>query len=97
MTEREIQPTVMLAHGLHSNVADQCRALGLNVGDTIEGTERGSNWWSTVRLTLLWLGQTEAAWSMRDRSSSRPEWSEPRESTCWTLAFRDWRRVDAPD
>lgn len=77
---------------LHS-VADQCRALDLKVGDTIEGTEGGHGWWNTTRLTLLWLGETEAAWRVTDRSSSRPEWSEPREATNWTLSARVWRKV----
>jgi hypothetical protein len=76
-------------------VADQCRALGLEVGDTIEGTERCGGWWNTTRLTLLWLGETEAAWRVTDRSSSRPNWSEPREAANWTLRCRDWRRVGA--
>jgi hypothetical protein len=77
------------------SVADQCRALGLKVGDTIEGTEGGSAWWNTTRLTLLWLGETEAAWSMTYRSSSQPDWTEPREAAKWTLSCRDWRKGSA--
>ncbi len=80
---------------VRGSVADQCRALGLKVGDTIEGTEGGHGWWNTTRLTLLWLGETEAAWRVTDRSSSRPEWSEPREAANWTLSCRDWRKVGA--
>lgn len=78
------------------SVADQCRALGLEVGDTIEGTESISGWWNTTRLTLLWLGKTDAVWSVTDRSSSRPEWSKPREAANWTLACRDWYKVGRP-
>ena len=78
------------------NVADQCRALELKVGDTIEGTERVGDWWNTTRLTLLWIGETEAAWQMTDRSSVRYQWSEPREATNWTLSCRDWRKVSHP-
>ena len=77
------------------SVADQCRSLGLKVGDTIEGTEGGQGWWSTARLTLLWLGTTEAAWSVTERSSRRPLWSEPHEAANWTLSCRNWRKVDA--
>lgn len=84
---------VSVIHGHRQTVAEQCRALGLQVGDTIEGTEGGKDWFSTTRLTLLWLGEEEAAWRMTSRSSSRPEWSEPREATNWTLSCRDWRKV----
>ncbi|MBP8789609.1 MAG: hypothetical protein KBH41_19520 [Azonexus sp.] len=77
------------------SVADQCRALGLKVGDTIEGTEGGNGWWNTTRLTLLYLGETEAAWRVTDLSSSRAEWSKPREAANWTLSCRDWRKVVA--
>jgi hypothetical protein len=67
--------------------------MGLKVGDTIEGTERVNAWWNTARLTLLWLGETEAVWRMTDRNSNRPHWSEPREAANWTLSYRDWRKV----
>ena len=77
------------------SVADECRAMGLEVGDTIEGTESGEGWWNTTRLTLLWLGETHAAWRVTDRSSNRPRWSEPREAANWTLSYRDWRKVGA--
>lgn len=77
------------------SVADQCRAMGLQVGDTIEGTEGDEQWWDTTRLTLLWLGKTVAVWSVTSRINSRPEWSEPREEANWTLRHRDWRKVGA--
>lgn len=77
------------------SVADQCRAMGLMVGDTIEGTEGGSDWWNTTRLTLLWLGETEAVWRVTYSSSARPHWSEPCEAVNWTLHYRDWRKIDA--
>jgi hypothetical protein len=72
------------------NPADQCRALGLQIGDTIEGTESGDGWWNTTRLTLLWVGETEAVWRETSRSHQRHDWSEPFEDACWTLAYRDW-------
>jgi len=80
---------------LRGSVADRCRELGLRVGDTIEGTEGGQAWWNTTRLTLLWLGEETAAWMMTNRSSERPEWSEPRESCNWTLNYRDWKKIVA--
>ena len=76
------------------NVADQIRALGLKVGDTIEGTEHATTWWNTTRLTLLWVGEAEAAWSAVYKSSDASYWSLPRESTNWDLRWREWRKID---
>jgi hypothetical protein len=76
------------------NTADQCRALGLSVGDTIEGREDchdGS--WEETRLTLLWLGEEVAVWRAIDRNCRRKTWSAPEESADWTLEWRDWRKV----
>lgn len=67
--------------------------MRLQVGDTIEGTQAGPGWWSTVRLTLLWLGDTHAVWRETSRTNSRLEWAAPRESAAWTLRFREWRKV----
>ena len=75
------------------SVADQCRRMGLAVGDTIEGDECGPGWCTTARLTLLWLGETCAAWSQISRFSPDGEWSEPREAVTWNLAFRKWRKL----
>ena len=81
-----------------TRIADQCRAMGLQVGDTIEGTEGGGTsgggqWYNTTRLTLLWLGKDEAVFSETSHSTSRPNWSKPEESTNWTLECREWRKV----
>lgn len=76
------------------STAEQARALGLVVGDTIEGREvapRG--YWYEARLTLLWLGDEVAVWSATERSSERPDWSEPEECADWTLECRQWRKV----
>ena len=76
------------------HVADECRALGLRVGDTIFGREEGGRgYWHEARLTLLWLGKEEAMWSVQERSDRRLEWSEPREAGDWMLGCRDWRKV----
>lgn len=82
-----MMPSAML------NAADQCRAMGLSVGDTIEGTEHSVGYWRTARLTLLWLGETTAVWSESTRSSKRPDWSGPRETANWNLGFRAWEKV----
>lgn len=84
----------MAAIKYSDRVADQCRSLGLSVGDTIEGTESGPGYWNTTRLTLIWLGEEHAAWIATSRSSSRPEWSEPREEVHWTLSCRDWKKIE---
>jgi hypothetical protein len=83
---------VRLTHG--GSAADQCRKLGLKVGDTIEGTETYAGWWGTARLTLLWLGEHAAVWRVTERSKEHPEWSTPREAANWTLAHREWRKVE---
>ena len=75
-------------------VADQCRALGLEIGDTIFGREEGpSGCWHEAELTLLWLGREAAVFRERERTNANPEWSEPRESGDWTLECRNWSKV----
>ena len=75
-------------------VADQCRALGLEIGDTIFGLEEGPDgFWHEAELTLLWLGQEAAVFRERERTNVFKEWSKPRESGDWTLECRDWRKV----
>lgn len=75
--------------------ADKCRAMGLKVGDTIEGREgdEKGTWWDVTRLTLLWLGQATAVWSQTHINHMNPEWSAPKEESHWCLDFRNWRKV----
>jgi hypothetical protein len=75
------------------SVADHCRAMGLQVGDTIEGTEGAGARRRTTRLKLLWLGKTEAVWSETTRTRSEPDWTEPRECADWVLGCRDWFKI----
>ena len=79
------------------STADQCRAMGLSVGDTILGREEYAHGWNEARLTLLWLGDEVAVFMATDRSSARVEWSDPEESADWTLEFRDWKKVPRTD
>lgn len=81
-----------------NSIRSQCARLNVQVGDTIEGTEKWRDGWNTTRLTLLWLGQEVAVWRETSRASHRPEWSKPQESSDWTLDCRVWRHVgaDAP-
>lgn len=95
-SSEELGAVEFLGLGACDTTADQCRALGLAVGDTIEGREDGSGgYWHEARLTLLWLGDEVAVWRSTTRSSSRPKWSEPQEEANWTLECRQWRKVGA--
>ncbi len=79
--------------------ADQARELGLKVGDTIQGRQNVGEGWSEARITLLWLGATQAVWIVSGRTNcSRFErgWSHPHESIGWDLHCRDWERVTTP-
>ena len=91
MTAADFDPNPKLA-GM--SAADQARALGLRVGDTIEGREEWRGGWSESRLTLVWIGKTRAVWSAKNRSSWEPRWSAPAEECNWTLEYRDWRKVE---
>lgn len=76
-----------------SEPAEQARAMGLAVGDTVEGREQRGPYWDVTRLTLLWLGEHVAVWSATSRWSDDPEWSEPEETADWTLDGRPWQKV----
>lgn len=74
------------------DTADQCRQMGLVVGDTITGREHGPHGrWHEARLTLLWIGRQECMWLVQDRTDERPVWTEPQEEGNWTLDARRWR------
>lgn len=81
------------------NTAEACRAMGIEVGDTIIGREEFddpfgySPLWNEARLTLLWLGESVAVWREQLRSSEKEEWSEPDEAADWTLDSRPWRKL----
>lgn len=73
------------------NSADQARAMGLQVGDTIEGTESDGE---IARLTLLWIGNDVAVFRVTELRTRGEGWSEPEESADWDLSCREWRKVD---
>jgi hypothetical protein len=75
------------------STADKCRAMGLKIGDTIEGREGGDEWWSIARLTLLWLGEDVVVWREQHISSVNNIWTLPKEDANWLLDYRDWRKV----
>lgn len=74
--------------------ADQCRQMGLLIGDIIEGTEgEGTEWENTVRLTLLWLGDDIAVWRETCFRRKTGKWTAQKESADWKLSCRDWKRI----
>ena len=71
------------------NPAQQARALGLVVGDTIEGTLGQF----TARLTLLWLGERVAVWMVTERFTQNGGWTTPWEKSTWNLDGREWVKI----
>ena len=76
-----------------TSTADQCRELGIKVGDTIESASPSAWPGCLTRITLLWVGKEMAVWSEKRRGAG--EWTEPRESAAWDLSWREWERVKA--
>jgi len=76
-----------------TSTATQCRKMGLQVGDTIQGREGTTKWWGEARLTLLWLGKDVAVWDSWRRSSDNQEWEHIGEEADWTLDCRAWKKV----
>ncbi len=76
-----------------SNVVQQCKKLGVAIGDTIQGREEYCDGWSEARLTLLWIGAETAVWEVAIRDNRQPEWQSKGEGSNWSLSCRDWRKV----
>ncbi len=82
-----------LPHSGANHAADQCRAMGIKVGDTIIGREDGgaqSGWFNESKLTLLFLGAECACWLVASRGQRTNGWVYRGESASWTLAHRKW-------
>lgn len=76
------------------DLAHQCRYLGLQIGDTIEGREvLYDDSWNDARLTLLWIGDEVAVFRVQYRKSTDQKWCEPYESASWDLRYRNWEMV----
>jgi hypothetical protein len=73
-----------------ATTADQCRSIGLQIGDTIEGTEDGE----TARLTLQWVGEEVAVFRVTELCAGTTEWTRPMQSADWDLSDREWRLVE---
>lgn len=76
------------------STVDQCRAMGLKVGDTIEGRESAGKWWSDTRLTLIFLGEKIAVFREQSRNNLESEWIDRGESGSWGLGCRTWVMVE---
>lgn len=75
--------------------ADQCREMGLVVGDVIVGREEHSGGkWSEAELTVIFIGQDVVVFSQRTRSFLAEEWINFGESGNWMLYFRDWYKIN---
>jgi hypothetical protein len=73
--------------------ADTARAMGLNLGDTIRGTQVWDGGWHEAELTLIWIGEHVCVWLERCRSYKRPDWSAARETATWNVRQRQWVRA----
>ncbi len=73
-----------------SSAADQAREMGIEVGETIEGTEGEGDW--AARLKLLWIGKRICVWECTRKTESS-EWCAPDEQSNWTLGSRRWFKV----
>lgn len=73
-------------------LAKQIREMGIVVGQTIVGREGDAEgkWWSESRLTLLWVGETDAVFRLSRRNNSLPAWRDDGEASNWTLDSRKW-------
>lgn len=79
-----------------AHIAEQCRQMGLAVGDVIQGREEATyreGGFHETRLEILWLGEQVAVFREQKRSDMKPDWSEPFEETAWTLDCRRWWKV----
>lgn len=77
-----------------ATTADQCRSLGLQIGDTIEGTDETGE---TARLTLQWVGDEVAVFRVTELcigATGETEWTRPMQSADWNLSYREWRIVE---
>jgi hypothetical protein len=82
-----------------ATTAEQARELGLKVGDTIQGRQDFGEGWIENRITLLWLGTTQAVWIVSGRTNCsrfKSGWSCLYESTGLDLHNRDWERIETP-
>lgn len=67
--------------------AEQCRELGISVGDSIESYSDGG---SPVQLTLVWLGKRQAVW-LKYVLNGDKVWTDAEEVCNWSLSARYWR------
>jgi hypothetical protein len=75
--------------------ADQCRYMGISVGDTIIGRETYSTGvWSEAKLTVIFIGKQECVFESMSRNTNKPQWRSNGESANWSLCHRDWYKIE---
>lgn len=77
--------------------AQQARAMGLKVGDTIEGVPVDWDSPCTVRLTLKYLGKYVAVWDERILEAGHKKWPEPDETADWELRHMEWKKISGAE
>lgn len=77
--------------------AEQCREMGLAIGDTIQGREECGQHWSDSRLTVIFIGEDVAVFKQQTRNEDYPFWEDCGESADWTLNCRHWHKVTPED
>ena len=89
--------TVKKLKDRHDALSD-AEAQNVNLREALRRQEyefRGKKCWNEVRLTLIWIGQIEAAWMHSERNNhTRVNWSEPTETVAWYLGDRTWRKLE---
>jgi hypothetical protein len=82
---------VLLGRGTGRTHADEIKAFGLKVGDVIRGKEGANGWWHEVRLTVLWIGETEVVYRKQWRANHHPDgWHDEGETANFTLSCREY-------
>lgn len=77
-----------------ATTADECRSIGLQVGQTIEGTDESGE---TARLTLQWLGDEVAVFRVTELciwATGETEWTRTMQSADWSLSHREWHILE---
>ncbi len=77
-----------------SSTADQCREMGLMVGDVIQGRNTFGKHWSESRLMLLTLGKTVVVFRELRRNDQQPDWRDNGKSANWMLNCRVWHKLE---
>ena len=84
-----------IGRGSGMNHAEEAKSLGLKPGDIVRGEEESCSscmcWWHEVRLTVIWIGETQAVYRKQWRSQRHPgEWIDHGEVANFSLSCREY-------